>query len=68
MSPKQKELKIEKKLSQSTHIDCDLNIGLNDEEVAKRIEDGLVNKMPKHVTKSVWRILRDNVLNFFNLL
>lgn len=68
MSSKEKELKIEKKLSQSKHIDCDLSVGLVDKDVQDRIENGLVNKMPKHVTKSIWRILRDNVLNFFNLL
>ena len=68
MSPREKESKIEKKLTQSTHIDCDLSIGLTDEDVAKRVEQGLINRIPKHVTKSVWKIILDNVLNFFNIL
>lgn len=49
------------------HINCDLNVGLTSEQVELRRKDGLVNKIQKHVTKSVWKIIRDNVLNFFNI-
>lgn len=52
---------------QIEHIYCDLSIGLTSEQVEQRKKDGLVNKIQKHVTKSVWKIIRDNVLNFFNI-
>ena len=46
----------------------DLEVGLTSAQVAQRNEEGLVNRIPKHVSKSYWRILLDNVLNFFNIL
>lgn len=42
--------------------------GLNDEQVAKRIEQKLVNKTILVVGKSYWEIIRGNVLSFFNIL
>lgn len=44
------------------------NIGLSDEDVKNRVDAGLVNKIPKVVTKSYFKIFLDNVLNFFNIL
>ena len=65
---KPKLSKIEKQLENATEFPLNTLTGLTDEQVAIRKEEGLVNKSIKHVTKSVWRILRDNVLNFFNIL
>lgn len=59
---------IEKKIDNVEHFDVDLNVGLSDEQVQSRIDDGLVNKIPKHVSKSYLRILYDNLVNFFNIL
>lgn len=50
------------------HFPVDLEVGLTSAQVAQRNEEGLVNRIPKHVSKSYWRIILDNVLNFFNIL
>lgn len=50
------------------HFPLDIKVGLTDEQVNARIEQGLVNKTKKHVTKSYLRIIYENVVNFFNLL
>ena len=60
--------KIEKKIVKVEHFNVDLDIGLNDEQIQSRIDDGLVNRIPKHVSKSYWKIFYDNVVNFFNIL
>jgi cation-transporting ATPase E len=49
-------------------IETDFMVGLNQEQVAKRIEEGFSNKTPKKVTKSYWQILSDNLFSFFNLI
>ena len=59
---------IEKKIDNVEHFDVDLEKGLSEEQVQSRIDDGLVNRIPKHVSKSYWRIFYDNVINFFNIL
>ena len=51
-----------------SNIECDLANGLSDEQVQKRKEEGLINKTPKKVTKSYFKIIFDNIFNFFNLL
>ena len=43
-------------------------LGLSSEQVKKRNDDGLVNKMPKTVTKTYFKIFLDNVFNFFNII
>lgn len=43
-------------------------LGLSSEQVKKRNDDGLVNKMPKTVTKTYFKIFLDNVINFFNII
>ena len=63
-----KQKHIEKKIEQVEHFNVNLDIGLNDEQIQSRINDGLINKIPKHVSKSYWRIFYDNVVNFFNIL
>ena len=60
--------KIEKKIINVEHFNVDLEVGLNDEQVKSRIDDGLVNRIPKHVSKSYWKIIYDNLINFFNIL
>lgn len=50
------------------HFPVDLEKGLTSEQVQQRNSEGLVNRIPKHVSKSYWKIIFDNVLNFFNIL
>ena len=50
------------------HFKLDLETGLTNEQVQQRLNDGLVNKTKKHVTKSYLRIIYENVFNFFNVL
>src|SRR6266566_2108686 len=42
--------------------------GLSDQEVAERMERGAVNRLPSTSTRSVWQIVRANVLTPFNFL
>lgn len=42
--------------------------GLTEEQVKERHSEGLYNKTPKKVTKSIWKIITDNFLSFFNLV
>ena len=62
-----KSSSIEKKIENVEHFRVDLNIGLSLEQVEERLNDGLVNRIPKHVSKSYWKIFYDNIVNFFNL-
>ena len=57
-----------KKQVNSDHFPLDLEKGLTSEQVHKRIQDGLVNKTKKYVTKSYLRIIYENVFNFFNVI
>ena len=57
-----------KKEINKEHFPVDLEKGLTSEQVQQRINDGLVNKTKKHVTKSYFRIVYENVFNFFNIL
>ena len=45
-----------------------VNDGLSTEQVAKRIEQGLVNKTQKKYSKTYKSIFKDNICTFFNLL
>ena len=45
----------------------DPKIGLTQEQVNSRVNDGLTNKNVKHYTKSYWEIFKTNVLTFFNI-
>lgn len=62
-----KNTAIERKIENVEHFNVDLDVGLNKEQVQSRIDDNLVNRIPKHVSKSYWKIFYDNVVNFFNL-
>ena len=46
----------------------DLKVGLTNEQVQDRKNNGLINKTKKQVSKSYLRIIYDNVFNFFNIL
>ena len=46
----------------------DVENGLSSAQVFARQQDGLVNKTKKHVTKSYFKIIYENVINFWNLL
>jgi len=57
-----------KKPVNTEHFPLDLEVGLTSEQVKQRKEDGLVNKTKKNVTKSYFRIVYENVFNFFNVI
>ena len=42
--------------------------GLTSAQVLLRQEEGLVNAQPPHITKTTGRIIRDNLMTFFNLI
>lgn len=42
--------------------------GLTDAQVEKRREEGLTNAYDNVKTKSYWRIIKDNLVTFFNIL
>ncbi len=42
--------------------------GLTEEQIKVRKDAGLVNKTPKKVTKSYWKIFTDNFFSFFNIV
>lgn len=44
------------------------NMGLSDAQVELRNQQGLVNRQPDQISKSVGQIIRDNVLTLFNIL
>jgi cation-transporting ATPase E len=49
-------------------IEADFMVGLTPDEVHKRESQGLVNRLPKKVTKSYPQIFADNLFSFFNLI
>lgn len=60
--------KIENKTINAKHYDLNIETGLTSEQVAERVENKLVNKTKKHVSKSYLRIIYENLFNVFNLL
>lgn len=67
MNPRKKQEFI-KTIEETPAIEADFMVGLNDDEVKQRIADGLVNKVPKKVTKTYWEIFCDNFFSFFNMV
>lgn len=59
---------LRQKIAQAEVYETDFLVGLNDEQIQSRIDDGLVNKNKKTVTKTTWQILKDNVFTFFNII
>ena len=64
----EEKVKKEQETEDERHFPVNLEVGLTSEQVQQRNEQGLVNRIQKHVSKSYWKILLDNVLNFFNIL
>lgn len=60
--------KTNKENKQIEVINSNSLLGLTSEQVKQRNDDGLVNKMPKTVTKTYFKIFFDNVINFFNII
>lgn len=50
------------------HFPLDTENGLTSAQVFDRQQNNLVNKTKKHVTKSYFKIVYENVVNFWNLL
>lgn len=57
-----------KKRNNTLRFDVTSEEGLTALQVAQRIESGDVNTPLKSATKSVWKIIRNNVFTYFNLL
>ena len=55
-------------LSEAERYSPDFKDGLSSEQVKKRVEEGFVNKTKMVVGKTVWEIIRSNILTFFNIL
>ncbi|MBQ3596862.1 MAG: HAD-IC family P-type ATPase [Clostridia bacterium] len=53
---------------QIVRYEPDYDVGLNDQQVIERVNQGLKNKVTKKYSKSYWSILVNNVFTFFNLL
>ena len=58
----------DKKHVDREHFPLDTEKGLTAQQVEQRHNEGLINKAKKHVTKSYFRIIYENVFNFFNIL
>lgn len=58
----------DKKHVDREHFPLDTTKGLTAQQVEQRHDEGLINKAKKHVTKSYFRIIYENVFNFFNIL
>ena len=63
-----KKTDINELLKSVEHFNADINSGLTTEQVNKRIEQGLVNKSKKAVTKTYWEIIRTNAFSLFNIV
>lgn len=59
---------LQKKIDSAPEMNRGYEVGLSEEDVLSRQKDGLVNKLPKQVTKSYFKIVTDNVLSFFNII
>jgi cation-transporting ATPase E len=57
-----------KSVQEATPIEADFMVGLTDDEVAGRIDEGFTNKTQKKVTKTYYQIFVDNFFSFFNLV
>jgi cation-transporting ATPase E len=71
MGPKKtvtKKKDLLKAIAKAEPMDADFLAGLNDAQVARRKEEGLVNRVAKKVTKTYWQIFCDNFFSFFNML
>lgn len=60
--------KLRKKLINIERYETDINTGLNEEQVEKRINQGLNNYKMSGSTKTISRIILDNIFTPFNIL
>lgn len=47
---------------------CDINVGLNNEQLQSRIDDNLINVFDNGKTKTYKQIFKDNIFTLFNLI
>ncbi|MGX9758639.1 HAD-IC family P-type ATPase [Clostridioides difficile] len=47
---------------------CDINVGLNSEQLQSRIDDNLINVFDNGKTKTYKQIFKDNIFTLFNLI
>lgn len=45
-----------------------ISLGLSDREVLERVKNGLVNKIPKAPSRTIWQMIRANFFNVFNAI
>lgn len=65
---KKKSENLEKLINQAPKYDVNFDIGLTQQQVDQRIEDGLINKQRKTVTKSYFEIIVKNIFTVLNIL
>ncbi|MCQ7016862.1 hypothetical protein, partial [Clostridioides difficile] len=46
---------------------CDINVGLNKNQLQSRIDDNLINAFDNGKTKTYKQIFKDNIFTLFNL-
>jgi len=63
-----KEYEEEMRRRNVKRFDPPLNKGLTNEQVAERINENLINKVPNKYTKSILFIIFSNVFTYFNVL
>lgn len=59
---------LQNKIDNFERSSSSFNVGLTDEDVTLRKEQGLYNYRKKVVTKSWWKMIYDNFFTFFNVL
>ena len=57
-----------KPISEAERYNSNIDSGLSDAQINKRIEEGYTNKTKLIAGKTTWEIIRSNVLTFFNIL
>ncbi len=60
--------KLLQELKEAEKFNPDFTDGLSTEQVEQRKKEELVNHTAKKVTKSYWKIIKDNFFSFFNIL
>lgn len=55
-------------MEQNERVYADYTVGLNDQQVAERVNAGLVNSTLQNVTKTNGDIIKENVVTLFNFL
>ncbi|MCQ2748431.1 MAG: hypothetical protein MJ223_04480, partial [Mycoplasmoidaceae bacterium] len=63
-----KHVRVKKTTGNNEQFPLDVDNGLTSLQVLDRQQNNLINKTGKHVTKSYFKIIYENVVNFWNLL